>query len=68
MTDRTFTRDAEELSGISSLRLSVPHDQPPNVDEGWHGLASWTPLAAGLVRRDGRGTDRRSGSVPGPAA
>lgn len=32
MTDRTFTSDAEEIGGISSLRLSVPHDRPPKVD------------------------------------
>ncbi len=35
MTDRTLARDAEEIVGISSLRLSVPHDRPPKVDGAW---------------------------------
>ncbi len=32
MSNRTLTREAEEIVGISSLRFSVPHDLPPKVD------------------------------------
>ncbi len=35
MTDRTLTRDAEEIVGISSLRIRVLHDRPPKLDGGY---------------------------------